>query len=195
MPPRKTPRKQRSKWTADNILTDPNSPLATADLRSVLTHPLAWTSLAVEERRQVLSLFPDVALVLDADTDDARPDLESLINDDAFRADCAAYVEDLAQGRHDPQWLRDAWRAHGRRKAGEFDDFLVSRFEGDWGPLPEHMRLEAKTNRTSGEEAGSASRGVTVREDEASRSGGLDSHGRVDGGMASDLGAEKTRNK
>ncbi|KAG5918502.1 hypothetical protein E4U42_006823 [Claviceps africana] len=193
MPPRKTPRKRRSKWTADNILTDPSSPLATADLRSVLTHPLAWTSLTVDERRHVLSLFPDVALILDADTEDARPDLESLINDDAFRADCAAYVEDLAQGRHDPQWLRDAWRAHERRKAGEFDDFLVRKFEGDWGPLPEHMRLEARTKKTSSDEADSASNGcVSVQQDEV---GGDDGHGMVDGGMASGLGPETTRNK
>ncbi|KAG6038357.1 hypothetical protein E4U41_004271 [Claviceps citrina] len=161
MASRKKPRKRKSKWSADNILTDPRSPLATADLRSVLTHPLAWTSLTLEERRHVLSLFPDAALILDADTDGARPDFETLINDDAFRADCAAYVENLAQGRHDPQWLRDAWRAHGRRKAGDFDDFLISKFEGDWGPLPEHMRLEARTSKAGGEEAGPASGGAS----------------------------------
>ncbi|KAG5961478.1 hypothetical protein E4U57_007663 [Claviceps arundinis] len=134
MPPRKKPRrKQKSKWTPDNILTDPKSPLATSDLRTLLTHPVAWTSLTLEDRREILSLFPDPALILDADTDAARPDLESLINDDAFRADCAAYVEDLAHGRHDPQWLSDAWRAHERRKRGEFEEFLRRKFEEDWG--------------------------------------------------------------
>ncbi|KAG6002299.1 hypothetical protein E4U21_003250 [Claviceps maximensis] len=194
MPTRKTPRKRRAKWTADDILTDPKSPLATADLRGVLTHPLAWTSLTVEERREILSLFPDVALILDAGTDNARPDFESLINDDAFRADCAAYVTNLAQGRHDPQWLRDAWRAHERRKAGDFDDFLIRKFEEDWGPLPEHMRLEATTEKSSGEEAGSASRRVSVRTDEGSPLGADDSYGKVDDNVATGPGSEKTMN-
>ncbi|KAG5978738.1 hypothetical protein E4U55_006007 [Claviceps digitariae] len=197
MPPRKTPRKPRSKWTADNILTNPKSPLATADLRSVLTHPLAWTSLTVEERREVLSLFPDVALILDAHTDDARPDFESLISDDAFRADCAAYVENLAQGRHDRQWLRDAWRANERRKAGDFDDFLISKFEGDWGPLPEHMRLEAQTKKISGEKAGSASGCVSVRGESGDEGApplvNDDSHGKADGSIASAVGPEKDK--
>jgi len=93
----------------------------------------------------------------------------------------------LAQGRHDPQWLRDAWRAHERRKAGDFDDFLISKFEEDWGPLPEHMRLEARTKKISDEGAGSAP-SVREDEDEASPLGNDDGDGKVDDSIVSDLG-------
>ncbi|GAB0134546.1 hypothetical protein EsDP_00002911 [Epichloe bromicola] len=191
MAPRKTPRKRKTKWDADTILNDPRSPLATADLRSVLSHPLAWTSLTIQERREVICLFPDVALILDADTDDARPDFQSLMNDDAFRADCAAYVENLAQGRHDPQWLRDAWRAHERRKAGDFDEFLIKRFEEDWGLLPDHMRLEART-KIERKEPASAPAPVSAQHEESQR--GNSRGGVSDDGGAPDPGTQENQN-
>ncbi|KID94190.1 hypothetical protein MAJ_09866, partial [Metarhizium majus ARSEF 297] len=104
--------------------------------QSVLANPLAWTSLSIQERREVLSLFPDMAHTLDADTDDARPNFETLMNDDSFRYDCAAYVDNLAMGRHDAVWLEDAWSAHNRRKAGEFDEWLRDKFVEDWAVEP-----------------------------------------------------------
>lgn len=54
------------------------------------------------------------------------------MNDDSFRYDCAAYTESLVQGRHDPDWLAQAWAAHERRKAGDFKDFLRTKLERDW---------------------------------------------------------------
>ncbi|KAK8932304.1 hypothetical protein VCV18_000838 [Metarhizium anisopliae] len=147
--------KRKSKWTPDNILSDPKSPLASADLRacltpsiplciSVLANPLAWTSLSIRERRDVLCLFPDMAHTLDADTDDARPNFETLMNDDSFRYDCAAYVDNLAMGRHDAVWLEDAWSAHNRRKAGEFDEWLRDKFVEDWAVEPPDDSKKAK---------------------------------------------------
>lgn len=103
----------------------------------MLSHPLAWSSLTAEDRREIISLFPDKAQILEADTDAARPNFDILMSDDGFRADCAAYVANLAHGRHDPVWLAEAWTAHERRKAGDFDAFLKERFEEEWGPLPE----------------------------------------------------------
>jgi hypothetical protein len=109
---------------------------------------MAWTSLTVQERREILSLFPDMAHTLDADTDDARPNLETLMNDDSFRHDCATYVENLANGRHDPGWLEQAWRAHERRKAGEFDGWLRDRFVQDWGvEIPEDTDTKTKVKQ------------------------------------------------
>ncbi|KAG8424832.1 hypothetical protein J3458_001593 [Metarhizium acridum] len=108
----------------------------TWSLQSVLANPLAWTSLSIKERQEVLSLFPDMAHTLDADTDDARPNFETLMNDDSFRYDCAAYVDNLAMGRHDAVWLEDAWSAHNRRKAGEFDGWLRDKFVEDWAVEP-----------------------------------------------------------
>ena len=79
-----------------------------------------------------MSLFPDRSHVLDVGTDNARPNFESLMNDDGFRSDCAAYIENLSNGLHDVQWLSDAWSAHERRLAGEFDGYLAGKVEQDW---------------------------------------------------------------
>lgn len=117
---------------------------------------MAWEALDKDDKAEILSLFPDNQHVLAIGSEDARPDLVSLMNDDSFRHDCAAYVENIAQGRHDVEWLASAWAAHERRKAGDFDEYLENKFEEEWGiELPPEM----KTNRgglfTNGGPAGS----------------------------------------
>ncbi|KAF4334497.1 hypothetical protein FBEOM_11676 [Fusarium beomiforme] len=134
----------KSRWNADNLLTDPKSPLASADLRSILSNPMAWDILDKEEKTEILALFPDSQHILSAGTEDACPDFASLMNDDSFRYDCAAYTENIAQGRHDPEWLVHAWAAHERRKMGDFDEFLDNRFKDEWGV---ELPLELKTKR------------------------------------------------
>ncbi|GKU00478.1 hypothetical protein FLAG1_00254 [Fusarium langsethiae] len=132
---------RKSKWNQDNILTDPKSPLASADLRSILSNPMAWDVLEKEERVEILALFPDSQHILGADTEDACPDFASLMNDDSFRYDCAAYTENIAQGRYDPDWLAQAWAAHERRKMGDFDEHLDSKFKDDWNvDLPPELK-------------------------------------------------------
>ncbi|CAM1508074.1 Fc.00g049220.m01.CDS01 [Cosmosporella sp. VM-42] len=126
------PRVRKSKWNAKNILVDEKSPLATADLRAVLSNPMAWEALDEEDREEILALFPDDQHILSAGIQDARPDFVSLMNDDSFRHDCAAYVENIRQGRHDPEWLASAWAAHERRKIGDFDEFLENKFREEW---------------------------------------------------------------
>ncbi|KAF5622493.1 hypothetical protein F52700_10465 [Fusarium sp. NRRL 52700] len=142
---KKVPKK--SKWNADNILTDPKSPLASADLRSILSNPMAWGILDKEEKAEILALFPDSQHILNPGTEDACPDFASLMNDDSFRYDCAAYTENIAQGRHDPEWLAHAWAAHERRKMGDFDEFLDSRFKDEWDV---ELPPELKTKRGPG---------------------------------------------
>jgi hypothetical protein len=108
---------------------------------------MAWSCLDQADKAEILALFPDRDHILDAGTADARPDLASLMNDDSFRYDCAAYTENIAQGRHDPEWLASAWSAHERRKAGDFDEFLVERLEEDWGvEIPAGMRIVRGVN-------------------------------------------------
>ncbi|KAM0240671.1 hypothetical protein ACHAPO_002572 [Fusarium lateritium] len=132
---------RKSKWNQDNILMDPKSPLASADLRSILSNPMAWDILETEERAEILALFPDSQHILGAGTEDACPDFASLMNDDSFRYDCAAYTENIAQGRHDPEWLAQAWAAHERRKMGDFDEHLDSKFKDDWDvDLPPELK-------------------------------------------------------
>ncbi|KAM0561921.1 hypothetical protein ACHAPJ_003092 [Fusarium lateritium] len=135
---------RRSKWNADNILTDPKSPLASADLRSILSNPMAWDMLEKEEKAEILTLFPDSQHILNPGTEDACPDFASLMNDDSFRYDCAAYTENIAQGRHDPEWLAQAWAAHERRRIGDFDEYLNNKFKDEWDV---ELPPELKTNR------------------------------------------------
>ncbi|KAM3562388.1 hypothetical protein ARSEF4850_002778 [Beauveria asiatica] len=131
-------RRAHRKWDAERLLTDPKSPLAKANLRTILSNPLAWSCLNAADHAEILALFPDQRHILVAEDGAPRPNMESLMNDDSFRYDCAAYTESLAQGRHDPDWLAQAWAAHERHKAGDFTDFLRAKFEKDWEvKLPE----------------------------------------------------------
>ncbi|KAK4127674.1 hypothetical protein N657DRAFT_536414, partial [Parathielavia appendiculata] len=120
------------KWEAPFVYTDPKAPLANADLRAILLHPDAWDILTPEEKRDVLAKFPDETHILDAGTANARPDTVSLRNDDNFRHDCARYCENIELGRHDEEWLRQAWTAHEKQKRGGFDEFLREQFEEEW---------------------------------------------------------------
>ncbi|SPO00708.1 related to synaptobrevin SEC22 [Cephalotrichum gorgonifer] len=129
----KRPARRKSKWDAATVLTSEKSPLAKCDLRAVLQHPLAWDILTPDERASILSHFPDETHVHGAGTPDARPNLESLLNDNSFRHDCARYAEGIASGWHDEQWLYEAWEAHERRAAGEFDGVLERALEEEWG--------------------------------------------------------------
>ncbi|KAK1780464.1 Asx homology domain-containing protein [Copromyces sp. CBS 386.78] len=134
------------KWEAPFVYTDEHSPLTNADLRAILLLPQAWDVLTPEERRDILAKFPDDSHILDAGTEKARPDLVLLRNNDHFRYDCARYLENIERGRHDEQWLQEAWVAHEKHKRGDYDDFLRKEFEIDWATkIPEE--LLQKTSR------------------------------------------------
>ncbi|QYS94758.1 ASXH domain-containing protein [Trichoderma simmonsii] len=170
-PKRSTPAKKKAKapkkveWDVEGLLKCEGSPLASANLRSILCNPMAWSALDQNDKAEILALFPDKGHILDAGTEDARPNFASLMNDDSFRYDCAAYTENIAEGRHDPEWLAEAWSAHERRKAGDFDKYLMDKLEEEWGvEIPEDMRIrrdlpeaEKKTNESAnGKTNGSA---------------------------------------
>jgi len=109
--------------------------------QDILTHQSAWESLSPTDRQEILALFPDSRHILNQGTPDAIPDIISLMSDDNFRHDCARYSENIAQGRHDEEWLAQAWAAHERRAAGDFDDFLARKFADDWGvEVPDHLK-------------------------------------------------------
>lgn len=161
------------KWETPFVYTDPKSPLAHADLRvctsplphhelapadagtqAILLLPGAWDVLTQEEKRDVLAKFPDETHILDAGTPNARPNLQSMRNDDNFRHDCARYCENIELGRHDEEWLSQAWTAHEKHRRGDFDAFLRSQFEGEWGvELPDNDR-PASPKPDYGSEAG-----------------------------------------
>ncbi|KAI8311020.1 histone acetylation protein 2 [Colletotrichum sp. SAR11_59] len=133
--------KKAPKWTAEKLLTDTKSPLASADLRTILCQPAAWDILTPAERAEIIALFPAGTRILDEGTENARPDLDALRNDNNFRHDCATYTDNIAQGKHDPEWLEQAWAARERRRMGDFDDYLVQKFEDEWScELPEDFK-------------------------------------------------------
>ncbi|KAK3373995.1 Asx homology domain-containing protein [Lasiosphaeria ovina] len=138
------------KWESPFVYTDTKSPLTQADLRAILLLPEAWDILTPEERQEVLAKFPDKMHILDSGTEAARPNPESLRNDDNFRHDCTRYCENLELGRYDDDWLYQAWTAHEKHKRGDFDRHLQRRFEEDWRmKLPEdHLpsRLHRQQN-------------------------------------------------
>jgi len=134
-------RLKKPRWDAETIITDPRSPLAKADLRSLLSNPKAWDCLDAIEKAEIVALFPDQEAVIHGGSGEARPDLGVLRNDDTFRLDCATYVDNVAQGRFDPDWLTSAWAAHERRKMGDFDQYLIDKFEEDWATeLPDEFK-------------------------------------------------------
>lgn len=132
----------------------------------------------------MLAQFPDETHILDAGTPNARPNLESLRNDDSFRHDAEEYTSNLCKGMHDPIWLRDAWSAHGRRAAGEFDAYYVRKLEIEWDTTipddfkPAQLRSDANGHRSpsdpNDEHAAKPSRGNTPEEKQAgAREGSL----------------------
>lgn len=86
----------------------------------------------------MLAKFPDETDILEAGTENARPNITALRNNNNFRNDVARYQENLRKGWHDPEWIRQAQAAHRKREIGVYDEYLSMRFEEDWGmPLPE----------------------------------------------------------
>ncbi|KAI0898057.1 Asx homology domain-containing protein [Annulohypoxylon nitens] len=137
-------RKIKSKYdNPDEMLTNPRAPLAKVNLRDLLCSSRAWDVLSPEERKAVLDKFPDQDEVIDNGTETARPNILALRNNDNFRHDVAQYQEDLRKGWHDPEWIRQAQAAHRKREAGEYNEYLATRFKEEWGiPLPEQDNKE-----------------------------------------------------
>jgi hypothetical protein len=116
----------------------------------------------------VLAKFPDETHVLDAGTPDARPNPVSLRNDDNFRHDCARYCENIELGRHDEEWLSQAWIAHEKHKRGDYDQFLREQFEEDWNTkLPNEGKAQD-------DEADDESKQGAMEAAESSRRGSLE---------------------
>ena len=81
----------------------------------------------------MLDKFPDQDEVIDNGTETARPNILALRNNDNFRHDVARYQENLRDGKHDPDWIRQAQAAHRKREVGFYADYLAEKFEEDWG--------------------------------------------------------------
>lgn len=128
--------------------------LTNAAFKAILLHPDAWDVLTPEEKKDVLAKFPDETRILNAGSEAARPDLASLANDDNFRYDCARYCENIELGRHDEEWLTQAWVAHEKHKRGDYDEFLREQFEEDWGTeMPVESSVKGTQSHDESKEA------------------------------------------
>ncbi|KAI2633848.1 Asx homology domain-containing protein [Xylaria nigripes] len=152
---RGAPRKSRSKWDSpDEMLTNPNAPLASAKLRDILCNPKAWDILTREETEQILAKFPDDAEILNPGTPNARPNIAALLNNNNFRHDVARYQEGLSKGFHDADWIRQAQAAHRSRQQGLFDDFMAVDFEEKWEmPMPKQPQAEPVAGESDNRQA------------------------------------------
>ncbi|KAI1659058.1 Asx homology domain-containing protein [Daldinia decipiens] len=172
-------RKFRYKYdNPDEMLTNPLSPLATAQLRELLCSNVAWDLLSSEEKQQVLAKFPDEKEILDAGTENARPDIAALRNNNNFRHDIVRYQNDLKKGWHDPEWIRQAQSAHSKREIGFYNEYISDRFQEDWNmEMPgeedkkDRQHVEGHLEVKVPEKDGNAQEEGRERDDEAQRSG------------------------
>lgn len=119
----------------------------------MLSNPLAWEALDPKDREEILALFPDKSHITEASEDGPRPNFASLMNDDSFRYDCAEYTENMSLGRYEQDWLSAAWSAHERRKLGDFDEYLLSKFEEEWAiELPAELKEQRRRAHPAAEE-------------------------------------------
>lgn len=180
----------------------------------MLLQPAAWDCLTPEDKEEILSLFPDQTHIVNACTPNARPNFESLKNDDNFRHDAEQYTTNLSKGMHDPEWLRDAWTAHQRRAAGEFDLFYIRKLQKDWDMKipyeyrPTHLQKGAhdksanheskNDDKTSDEGHAKTSESSTAMQSNQGpvSAGGSDGHSKIDldqqNGAISDSCSEAT---
>lgn len=133
---RDTKRKQplRGNWTANHLVTSTKSKLATINLSDLLSNDRAWDELTRDQQVQLISMLPNNPLpqVL-PDTPIPNVAKAFLKGNSSFQADVRLFQEDLAAGRYDPIWLKDAHKASERRAAGDFDSWKEKNRETFWG--------------------------------------------------------------
>ncbi|EGE07469.1 hypothetical protein TEQG_06596 [Trichophyton equinum CBS 127.97] len=146
MPPKTASNKRKSaRGTKKNpwvdeafVMTSEKSPLVDIDLAKLFAKPEAWTCLDEEEKKEILSLLPE-SVHPDAEPSTENPDgiipplpgefLRSTVWRDATRQ----FQLDLANGKYDPQWQKQAHKAVKERAEGKFDAKKERDFEAFWG--------------------------------------------------------------
>jgi hypothetical protein len=88
------------------LLVDENSALAKTNLRAMILDPEVWKLLTPEQVAHVQKYWPGDAY---------NGDLSALASNDHLRHDIAQYQKALADGQHDPEWIRQAKAANALR--------------------------------------------------------------------------------
>ncbi|KAL4905320.1 hypothetical protein BDW74DRAFT_21414 [Aspergillus multicolor] len=138
--PKKTPRRAaKDKNEEEKMMTSKNSLLIDINLKALLALPEAWDCLEESEKKEILDLLPS----------DIHPNPNPSLNDPEAKIDplpsefllysnnwgeaLRTFQLDLAEGRYNPQWMREAEEAVRERAAGKFDKFKEQEFEEFWG--------------------------------------------------------------
>jgi len=99
----------------------------------LFNNPRTWDLLDAEEKQTVLANFPAGALdgPLDNPTTRFRQDFLRYNND--WKGAIRMFREDLANGRYDPEWIRQAEKSMADRDQGDFDVWKEKEYEEFWG--------------------------------------------------------------
>ncbi|KAK8135867.1 hypothetical protein PG984_003807 [Apiospora sp. TS-2023a] len=129
-------------------LLDSKSCIGNGDaVHRAFTNPEVWAALSNEARAEILKEFPDKKAIINEGTPQARPDFDCMKVNLDLRVNCRQYAEDHQAGRHDPDWLTSAERAHVNRADGLYDDMRADHATQQFGvPMPGRDKGKGKAN-------------------------------------------------
>ncbi|KAL4939566.1 Asx homology domain-containing protein [Aspergillus oleicola] len=138
--PKRTPRRAaKDRYEEEKLMTSDKSQLIDLDLVKLLALPEAWSCLDEAEKKEILDQLPsDTHPNPHPSSDDPDAGIPPLPGDflrysNFWRDGIRNFQLDLQNGRHDPQWMREAEEAVQQRAAGKFDKFKELEFEEFWG--------------------------------------------------------------
>ncbi|DAA76662.1 TPA_exp: Uncharacterized protein A8136_7339 [Trichophyton benhamiae CBS 112371] len=163
---RKTARgTKKNPWVDDEfVMTSEKSPLVDIDLAKLFAKPEAWTCLDEGEKKEILSLLPE-SVHPDAEPSAENPEgiipplSEEFLRSTVWRDATRQFQLDLANGKYDPQWQKQAHKAVQERAEGKFDAKKERDFEAFWGqkqryhtnvPAGDSATVDFKTLVTNG---------------------------------------------
>ncbi|OAL75482.1 hypothetical protein A7D00_1081 [Trichophyton violaceum] len=172
MPPKTASNKRKSArgtkknpWVDEEfVMTSEKSPLVDIDLAKLFTKPEAWTCLDEGEKKEILSLLPE-SVHPDVEPSAENPDgiipplAEEFLRSTVWRDATRQFQLDLANGKYDPQWQKQAHKAVKERAEGKFDAKKERDFEAFWGqkqryhtnvPAGDSATVDFKTLVTNG---------------------------------------------
>lgn len=105
--------------------------------QDLLSQERAWTLLDRSEQLELIAMLPTFirADLPEFPTDMEIPNIlrQVMKSNTYFREDIRLLQEDLAAGRYDPQWQKEAQEATEKRAAGAFDSWKEQNREEFWG--------------------------------------------------------------
>lgn len=108
-----------------------------------------------EDRAELLKKFPDKKAIINEGTPQARLDIDAAKINRDLRLNCHQYAEDHQAGRHDPEWLAGAERAHVNRSEGLYDEMRADHAQQQFG-VPMSGRDKGKGKAKSDDKSSSS---------------------------------------